>query len=538
MVVRYSIILFIALVLYSVSCAPGAVWQDSGLIQYRVWHNDVEGFAGLAISHPLYYILAIGAKCVPLGEFGHRVNLVSAVAAAVAMANLYLLVRLWLGRDFPAVIAAVTLAVSHTFWWHASIAETYTLWAALFLGELVVLLEYTKTGRAGYLYGLGLLNGLAIAVHMLAAIPLACYIVFLLVLLARKSIRAKDLAIFTALWIVGALPYEYLILKNMVQSGDVFGTLASAAFGDRWRADVLNMNLSWKLIREDILFLVLNFPTPNALLLFVGLATLRKVGPTSGFCTVILALLVLFFVFASRYTIVDRFAFFLPFYCIVAMLIGLGAFQLATHFGGASPTLLAAFAVLPVAVYGAAPELARRSNLSLGTRQDIPYRNDYEYFLRPWRTGYTGAEDFAREALERAEPNAVICADTTTVAPLLYVQEVKGLRPDVKIVTGVAHSPGAPRVEEQTLGPMLEQRPVYIVSKQPGYCPAFIAHAVNSCARAFSRRKLDGSVRRNEFLASQGSVPGTRKDLIGTAWPRQSQPHGRSSATRSSISSC
>ena len=131
----------------AISSAPGAVWQDSGLIQYRVWHNDIEGSEGLAISHPLYHLLAIGAKYVPVGEFGRRVNLVSAVAAAIAVANLYLLVRLWLGRDFPAVIAAVTLAVSHTFWWHASIAETYTLWAALFLGELIVLLEYTRTRK-------------------------------------------------------------------------------------------------------------------------------------------------------------------------------------------------------------------------------------------------------------------------------------------------------------------------------------------------------------------------------------------------------
>ena len=56
----------------------------------------------------------------------------------------------------------------------------------------------------------------------------------------------------------------------MVHSGDVLGTLASAAFGNRWRADVLNIHLSWKLIREDLLYLVLNFPTPNALLFLAG----------------------------------------------------------------------------------------------------------------------------------------------------------------------------------------------------------------------------------------------------------------------------
>jgi len=163
-----------ALALYIVSCAPGALWQDSGLIQYRIWHNDIEGFLGLAISHPLFYILAISAKYIPLGEFAHRINLVSAIAGAVAIANIFLLVRLWLGRNLPAVVAAVTLAVSHTFWRHASIIETYTLWTALFITELIMLLQYTKTRRVRYLYWLGLLSGLSIAVHMLASIPLIC----------------------------------------------------------------------------------------------------------------------------------------------------------------------------------------------------------------------------------------------------------------------------------------------------------------------------------------------------------------------------
>ena len=52
------------------------------MIQYRVWHNDIEGGLGLALSHPLFYILAIGAKYIPVGEFAYRVNLVSAIAAA------------------------------------------------------------------------------------------------------------------------------------------------------------------------------------------------------------------------------------------------------------------------------------------------------------------------------------------------------------------------------------------------------------------------------------------------------------------------
>ena len=55
--------------------------------------------------------------------------------------------------------------------------------------------------------------------------------------------------------------------------------------------------------------------------------------------------------------------------------------------------------------------------------------------------------------------------------PLLYVQEVENLRPDVKIVAAVVRSPGAPRVEEGTMAQLLDEHPVYVVSRRPGIAP-------------------------------------------------------------------
>ncbi len=471
----YVAVLCGALVLYAVSCAPGALWQDSGLIQYRIWHSDIEGFLGLAIAHPLFYILAIGVKYIPLGEFAHRVNLVSAIAGAIAVANMFLLVRLWLGRNFPAVIAAITFAVSHTFWRHASIIETYTLWTALFLAELIVLLQYIRTNRVGYLYWLGLLNGLAIAVHMLALIPLLCYAVFVVVLFAKKNIRIRNLAIIVLLWIFGALPYEYLIITNIVQTGDVTGTLASAAFGNRWQGAVLNTSLSMQIVKENFLYILLNFPTPNILLFFAGCFGLFKIPIRRGFRNVILGLIVLFFVFAFRYTVSDRYAFFIPFYFMVSILIGLGTYLSQERINHKLfVPLVLFFSLLPVGVYAIAPTLAKKAQLNIGTRDEIPYRDDYTYFLKPWKTGYKGAEQFADEALSVVDNNAIIYADITTVVPLLHAQEVKGKRPDVKIVSGTVNSKDSPGFDEQTIGKLMQDRSVYVVSRMDEYCPAFV----------------------------------------------------------------
>lgn len=469
-----------ALALYVVSCAPGALWQDSGLIQYRVWHSDIEGFFGLAVAHPLFYILALGARYIPLGEFGYKVNLISAIAGAFAIANMFLFVRLWLGKNLPALIAAITLAVSHTFWRHASITETYTLWTALFLAELIMLVQYIRTNRIKYLYWLGLFNGLAIAVHMLAAIPLLCYAFFLVSLLLKKKNRIRNIIVFVIFWIVGALPYEYLIIKNLIQTADFTGTLASALFGNRWQGAVLNVSVSVELVKENLKYIFFNFPTPNALLFLAGCYGLFKIKIGRSLRNILLSLTVLFFIFAFRYNVPDRYAFFIPFYCMCSILIGFGAGILLEKINNkALMPLILILGLLPVGVYVAAPALAKKMQINISTREDIPYRDDYKYFLQPWKTGYRGAEQFADEALSTVENNAVIFADITAAPALLYAQEVKGKRPDIKIISGTINSPDAPKLNEQSFGQLLKERAVYIVSPKPKYCPEFIIENYN-----------------------------------------------------------
>ncbi len=265
----YFAVLLAAAVLYITTCAPGPLWQDSGVYQYRIWHNDIEGRLGLALSHPLFHIIGIVVKRIPIGEFAYRVNLISAVAAALTIANLFLLLRLWLGRILPALFAAATLALSHTFWRHAVITETYTLYAALLSAELLMLLQYVRTKRIGFLYLLGFFNGLAIANHMFAAVACICYLVFLIVLLVKKQIRIKHIGIITLLWIAGAVPYEYLIIKSIIRTGNLTATLASAVFGSSWQRNVLNVSLSAGLVKENMIFFVYNFPIPNVISLRV-----------------------------------------------------------------------------------------------------------------------------------------------------------------------------------------------------------------------------------------------------------------------------
>jgi len=471
----YLTVLVISGLFYGLGCAPGLLWQDSGLIQYRVLNHDMVGPFGLALAHPLFYVLALGAQAIPWGGFALRINLVTALAAAFTLANVYLFMRLWIQRPLPALVAALTLGLSHTFWRHASIAETYTLWTALFTGELIMLLQYSKTQRKCFLYGLALLNGLALAVHMLACISLVCYVVCLVMLGRKRLVCAMDVGGCVLLWVLGALPYEVLVIQHALESHDIIGTLASALFGDRWQAHVLNTRLSFKIVKENLLFLGLNFPTPNIILWAVGCWVLAKQKASRGLGIVLLTLMLLYLAFAFRYTVPDRYAFFIPFYCLVAILIGraVAHAQTLSRHRALSCTVLV-FALLPGPVYAVTPALVRHLNIELGTRGDVPFRDDVAYFLVPWKRGEQGPERFASTVFQQVSPEAIIYADTIAAGPLLVLQQTQGLRPDVRIVSPMASSPGAPVLDEASIDRLAQDFPVYVTSPKPGNCPAFM----------------------------------------------------------------
>jgi hypothetical protein len=166
----------------------------------------------------------------------------------------------------------------------------------------------------------------------------------------------------------------------------------------------------------------------------------------------------------------------MPFYCLVSVLIGIGFNSLVTQ-----PNrkilcrIVFILALLPIPTYIIAPVIAQKMQFNLSTKRDIPCRNEYIWFLRPWQTGYNGPEQFAKQALSDVEKEAIIIADGTTVYPLWYIQEVKGTTPSVKIISnhGSYENPITFPTAE-TIGKLVAERAVYVVSPVAGYCPDFL----------------------------------------------------------------
>jgi hypothetical protein len=286
----------------------------------------------------------------------------------------------------------------------------------------------------------------------------------------------KDVAAIVGLWAIGAAPYEYLIINKYIQTGDFIATLSSALFGERWQSSVFNIGLSFKLIKENLIFMTYNFPTPNAIFFFVGVYGLKKVCPDRAFKNILLALLLLFLFFAFRYTVPDRYAFFMPFYCVASVFVGVGMYAFFKRYSRKTyKILIFVFALLPLPVYEFVPLAAERLKIDLGTKRTIPYRNDYTYFLRPWQRGNDGPALFAQEALNSAGEGAIIIADSSTVCPLWYVQEFKEVRPDIKVVSGhKSYKNPIAFPTADTIREMMAERGVYVVSPVAGYCPDYL----------------------------------------------------------------
>ncbi len=463
-----------ALLLYVASMAPGVLWQDSGLAQLRALRGDLYGDLGLALAHPLYYLVTFAFQWLPFAESAFKTNLVSVLFGAVTVANVFLVLRLVTGHWKGATVGAVALAVAHTFWQHCALAEVYTVSTALLSAEVLCLLQYARTGRARWLVVLFLANGLGISNHMLAALSLGCYGVMTLWLVIRGRVRWSVVPLLALAWVSGAGLYLGMIVAQIAVGASVGEVMHSALFGTRSASPVLNLLPDTRQLIASGLYLGLSFPTPAALLIIPGLVALRS-RELRLVRIMLVVLLVVHLAWAVRYDVPDQYTFFIPALVLLAMVIGQGADRFLQRHSRRWVYGLIVAAALPVAVYASLPRIARALDFNIGVGRPVPYRDSYVYFLRPWKTGYRGAERFAQEVRATLPPGAVLIADSTTVRPIHYLQLTGRWRDDVRVYPLLEReAANALRLGEPPVSQELADGLVYTVNDHPVYLPRWL----------------------------------------------------------------
>lgn len=467
----WLVVLVLGLIVYGVTCAPDVLMGDSGVFHLRVaqfpptpakYMTDA-----LVQVHAVYLGVAKLFTLLPGRTVPYWVNMASAWFGAVTLANAFVLIRLLTGCRRAAVIGTLSIGLGHTFWAFSVIAECLTLVTACITAELLALTIFARTGGKRWFLLAALINGVSISNHLMGALGMPVYAVLAVVWWRRGRLRGVDLWATIGLWLVGTSVYLFLILRAMVETGQFLRIVRSATTGG-WEA--ANVRIGASLLVKVAAYLGLQYPTLLLGLAWVALRVKPLRDADGPIKWTVVAAAAIQFVFAARYPRPDQYSFFVPFYAIAGVLIGIGTWAVVRRWRWTWWVGLV-LAIAPIGVYVVLPGMARRMQLNLFGRE-IPYRDPYEFFLKPWRQGDKGVRRFCEETFEQLPPSAVLFADPTPAGALFYLQEVEGKRKDVKIVFRwdnvplnsllIAEPPGfVPRWV----------RPVYTVDTRPRYAP-------------------------------------------------------------------
>lgn len=413
-----------ALILFAFTASPYPQWQDSGWQQIRILTHDLNHPLGLALIHPLHHYLGRAAVAfLPFFEPAYAITLVSAVAAAVAVANIATLILLLTGSGGAALVSAASLALAHTFWQLATHTESYTLFAALLTAEWLCLARHLRTGRTDALMAMACFNGLGFANHVMATLvlPINAAVLYFATAGRRRALRTWVTA--ACWWMLGAMPYLAIIVARISQTGDIVPVLRSAFFGE-FREQVLNTHVSLSMLARAGGFVVYNFPNLTLPLTAAALFARRPLASSADpaqrrtrdyFLRFLTAELIVFSLFVVRYAIADQYTFFIPVYCVVVALAGMGLANLPPRLRARALTASLALILAMPGVYWATARFLDSRNTMEHMVQGKPVRDGYRSLLVPWGVGDDHTVKMNRAAIDLAGSRGLIL----TVDPLI-----------------------------------------------------------------------------------------------------------------------
>src|SRR5438034_4194250 len=420
-----GIVFLIALLLYCWTLAPTVTLTDSGEL--------IVVARGLGIAHPpgvpLWIILAHLASLVPFGNVAQRINLSSALFAALACAMLTLVVaELIITASYiaaakrrkkgtkkteelgvthlvvaaPALGAGLLMAFSRTLWSYATITEVYALNALLIVVIFFLMLRWRRrivedrmyistasnagqiTRHDAFLYSAALIFGLALGVHHVTValtLPAVAVIVF-----RTQGVRffTSRRLVYAALISIAALVAIYAYLPFAASRSPVINWGHPRSVQEIWwhlTGRQYQVYFSFKpeimgeQFAESCRMTLREFGFPwfplSLVLAFAGFADAFKRDRTTFWF--LLTIVITDLAYALSYEIAeDKDAYYLPAFISIAIATGVGIRWLiqrtvSKSLPGVKPSLAAAIAVLAVC--------------TAGLTANWPFNNRRQYFI-------------------------------------------------------------------------------------------------------------------------------------------------------------
>ncbi len=489
----------LALTAYVRTLFPGLLYGDSAEFQVLAvtlgWTH--------ATGYPVYLLLAKLFTLIPLRDIAYRVNLLSAACGAVAVAGAYAVLVELFRSHIGALLGAVSLAISFTFWSQAVIAEVYTPNAAFLAGLIWLLVRWQRTEKAPYLWAFGLLYPLSGGVHASTALAAPAFLLLILssprwlwrgrrqALIAMGFLLCGALILLGLFFLMDWLPNRPdWIHSALITAPDSFGLEPSEldSFFERLRfvaggrqfhevmfsqssyAVRRNLDAYWKRLSGE-------FADPALKLAALGGVALLVVNWRAAAALALIFAANLYF--DVNYDINDIWVFFIPTYVMVALSVGAGLSGLERAIGWVAERISrrsrhwvgVALHVLLVALAAA---LLFLNILYLPFRQErwrsvergYPYFAADGYFIPAY-----GLEPRVRatQFIYRLEDNAIVFTDWGFLYCLYYVRTIEQGKWDMDFYETYPMAPqrGFSRRRMEMIDRVWDQRPVYFTEEVP-----------------------------------------------------------------------
>lgn len=494
-----SLLVFLtALFLYVYSLLPSLAWGDGVKLQSEAvsgesfvisemsvdqFRPDPFIFSRLGVAawdHPLYTVVGhLLVRAFPSADALWLVNFVSAFFGAASVALVFDITQRYTNSLLASWYGALSLAVSHTFWWHASTPEVYTLFVFLLLAAFLLHTRFETGLNPVYLFFSAFFLGLAASTHVLGFLTFPA--IGLYYFLSGKD-RAFDLREIKKLTLpalgftAGFSLYilQFIRLSAIFPLMEIMGAAVGSAFFNQ--LEPLTLASLVKSIVTYILFLIVQFGPAGLVIGWIGFQKGWK--NTNLAARKPVAFFIVYALFGIYYRVTDQFTFFITSYAFWALLMGVGASHILSLFQGKIRTVaIGVISLLLFAtpfLYSALPRFAASAGVddaAIGIPQiGTGVRNGLDYYINPFKRGDTNAYDFGYQTAMGLEPDSIVVAqwytDTDEYFILRYFTKIDPLRPDVTVVGWHDIAPASfdPQLVSDLIELSLPESPVYIAS--------------------------------------------------------------------------
>lgn len=438
------LIFVISLIFYIILLSPGIDYGDGATFVTKALHFK---FEARATSHPLYYLICKLFFLLPFGSMAWKVNLLSAVSSASCLAVTYCLLRNLKLNQVAILTGISALALSHTFWLKSCIPDVYTLQALLAVSSFYCIIKWNlasqdKNSKSDYwLIAWAMVWGLSLMHHFLLAFLLPGQILY--VILNRKNIA--NIYRFIGLFTISFLAVSYIwwhIAIVQIINGENLISLLTGGGGVESKVGGYKLFELPKAIILSIILLAYQFPWLLSAIGIYGAVTQNQKSTKVAWMLNISFILTT--LFAVTYKSNHKYEVFIQSYLIFAIWIAYGANSLLEKYPIKKKILyiicIASVFLQPISYFLTTKLIERCPNLLPIAIRNVPYRNNFTHFFWPPKYNAYGAERYGQEVMNELPKNAVIIADWTLLTVLLHMQEIEGMRPDVKIVFLETHT--------------------------------------------------------------------------------------------------